>query len=101
MARVKHYNPETKQWEYADTSFQNANGLTTTEKTHLLTILDAVIVEANKQPLVAEALATLRQLWSGSETPVVYVSQIGTTLAFENVATVTSITQNGTTLSLT
>lgn len=72
-------------------------GLTTTEKNHLLTILDAVIVETSKQPVVAEALAALKQLWSGGE---VYVSQIGTTLALENVTAVTSITQNGTTLAL-
>lgn len=72
-------------------------GLTTTEKNHLLTILDAVIVETTKQPVVAEALAALKQLWSGGE---VYVSQIGTTLALENVTAVTSITQNGTTLAL-
>lgn len=72
-------------------------GLTTTEKNHLLTILDAVIVETSKQPVVAEALAALKQLWSGGE---VYVSQIGTTLALENVTAVTSITQNGTVLAL-
>lgn len=72
-------------------------GLTTTEKNHLLTILDAVIVETSKQPVVAEALAALKQLWSGGE---VYVSQIGTTLALENVTAVTSITQNGSVLAL-
>ena len=72
-------------------------GLTSTEKNALLTILDAVIVETNKQPIVAEALALLRQLWSGGE---VHVSQNGTTLVFENVTAVTSITQNGTVLAL-
>ena len=72
-------------------------GLTDTEKSHLLTILDAVIVETTKQPVVAEALAALKQLWSGGE---VYVSQIGTTLALENVTAVTSITQTGTMLAL-
>ena len=73
------------------------SGLTSTEKNHLLTILDAVIVEATKQPVVAEALATLKQLWSGGE---VYVSQSGTTLALENVTAVTTITQTGTVLAL-
>lgn len=73
------------------------SGLTSTEKNHLLTILDAVIVETTKQPVVAEALAALKQLWSGG---AVYVSQNGTTLVFENMATVTSITQNGSVLAL-
>lgn len=75
----------------------SGGGMTSTEKNALLTILDAVIVEANKQPVVAEALALLRQLWSGGE---VFVSQSGTTLVFENVTAVTSITQNGTVLAL-
>lgn len=73
------------------------SGLTSTEKNHLLTILDAVIVETTKQPVVAEALAALKQLWSGG---AVYVSQNGTTLVFENMATVTSITQNSSVLAL-
>lgn len=75
----------------------SGGGMTSTEKNALLTILDAVIVEANKQPVVAEALALLRQLWSGGE---VFVSQSGTTLVFDNVTAVTSITQHGTVLAL-
>ena len=78
-------------------SGSSGGGMTSTEKNALLIILDAVIVEANKQPIVAEALATLRQLWSGGE---VFVSQNGTTLAFENVTAITSITQNGAVLAL-
>mgnify|MGYP003306526246 CR=1 FL=1 len=73
------------------------SGLTSTEKNHLLTILDGVIVETSKQSIITQALAALKQLWSGGE---VYVSQSGTTLALENVTAVTTITQNGTVLAL-
>lgn len=81
-------------------SSQNPNqsaGLTSTEKNAILTILDGVIVETSKQSVIAQALATLKQLWSGGE---VFVSQNGTTLTLENVTAITTITQNGTTLAL-
>lgn len=75
----------------------SGGGLSSTEKNAILTILDGVIVETSKQEAITQALAALKQLWSGGE---VYISQSGTTLAFENVTAVTTITQTGTVLAL-
>ena len=78
-------------------SGSSGGGLSSTEKNAILTILDGVIVETSKQEAISQAIATLKQFWSGGE---VFVSQVGTTLALENVTAITTITQNGTTLAL-
>ena len=51
MARMRHYNPDTKQWEYSDTG-DDANG--------------PILTEEDKQEMVNAVLAALPVAEGGS-----------------------------------
>ena len=74
-------------------------GVSSTIKQAIATILDAVLIDTNKQASASEALAKIKA-WAYGGTTEVIVSQTGSVLTLSNVTDITSITQTGTTLVL-